>query len=83
MAENLLKWLRCLNGEDRRAIGYAMLHLAAENALSKYASHYQAADAQELLAFLDREVIDALLKAHRSSNLRFLPLRESILAAAP
>jgi hypothetical protein len=47
MAENLLKWLRCLNGEDRRAIGYAMLHHAAENALSK-SSHYQAADAQEL-----------------------------------
>ncbi len=82
MAENLLLWLPCLSGEDRRAIGYAMIHHAPKNPLTKYATHYQAAYANELGFLKRQDVIDALLKAHGSPMVRFLPLRESTLAAA-
>ena len=60
MAENLLQWLPCLSEEDRRAIGYAMIHHA--NSLTKCATHYQAADARRIGFLKRQDVIDALLK---------------------
>jgi hypothetical protein len=59
-----------------------MIHHASKNALTKYATHYQAADARELVFLKRKDVIDALLKAYGSPTVRFLPLRESTLAAA-